>query len=104
MKKRKKEPESYDYGQYWKVNYKEKRPNGQIFNFKTILYCRSKSFALTILKKKTNEDNPGSIVSSANIVKLGSHSRIKNKKLSVDDWFHIRNAAFPNEVNVLFKK
>lgn len=100
----KKEPESYDYGHYWKVQYKETRPNGEKFNFKTIIYCRSKSFALNILKKKTSEDNPGAIVSCVEISRIGAHSRFNNKKLSVNDWFHVRNASFPNEVNILFKK
>jgi hypothetical protein len=104
MKALKKEPEIYDFAHYWKVQYKENRLNGEKFNFRTIIYCRSKAFAFNILKKKTSEDNPGATVSCVEISRIGSHSRFNNKKLSVDDWFHIRNASFPNEVNILFKK
>ena len=100
----KKEPESYDYGHYWKVQYTETRPNGEKLKFRTIIYCRSKSFALNILQKKINEDFPGSKVSCVEISRIGAHSRFNSKKLSINDWFHVRNASFPNEVNVLFKK
>ena len=96
--------ESFDYGQYWKINYKETRLNGKQFKFKTIIYCRSKVFALNILRKKTEEDNPGSKISHADISMISSNSRINNRKLSIVDWAHVRNASFPNEVNVLFKK
>lgn len=98
------EPKAYDYAQYWKVSYKETRPSGEILNFKTIIYCKSKAFALNILKKKTDEDNPGSIVSCVDATRINDYFRSNNKNLSVDDWFHIRNASFPNEVGVLFKK
>lgn len=100
----KKEPEVYDYAQYWKVSYKETRLSGEILTFKTIIYCKSKAFALNILKKKTNEDNPGSTVSCVDIIRVNDYFRLNNKKLSVNDWFHIRNASFPNEVGILFKK
>jgi hypothetical protein len=100
----KKDSQSYDYGHYWRVQYKETRSNGEKNNFKTIIYCRSKTFALKILKKKTKEDNPGATVSCVEIQRIGAHSRFNDKKLSINDWFYVRNASFPNEVNVLFKK
>jgi hypothetical protein len=104
MKVFKKNAEYFDFPQYWKINYKENRADGLKLNFKTIIYCKSKQFALDILKKKTEEDNPGSIVSNVCINRISANSRIKNRKLTIIDWGHIRNASFPNEVNVLFKK
>ena len=51
MKVFKKNAEYFDFPQYWKINYKENRADGLKLNFKTIIYCKSKQFALDILKK-----------------------------------------------------
>ena len=104
MRKNKKKCKVFEYGQFWKINYTETRLDGQKFNFNTIIYSRSKNFALEILEKKTDEDNPGSEVSHIDIDRITSRSKIKDRKLSIVDWGHIRNASFPNEVNILFKK
>lgn len=104
MKVFKKDPEFFDFVQYWEISYEEIRANGLKLKFKTIVRCRSKQFAFDILKKKTEEDNPGSTISNVRITRISSSFKIKNRKPSILDWEHIRNASFPNEVNILFKK
>jgi len=95
---------SFEFPQYWKASYQEIRPDGRIFNFKTVLKSKSKDFAYKILLKKVKEDNPDSRISSACFYRFHAGYEIKGKKLSITDWAHIRNAAFPNEMNMLFKK
>jgi len=104
MLKVQKESEAFDYGQYWKVKYTEIRSNGERLNFNTVIYSKSKDFALDILKKKTAEDNKGSTIDSVSMDRFCAQTKLRGKKLSILDWEHIRNASFPNEVNILFKK
>lgn len=98
------ESKPFEFPQYWKVSYKETRACGQTFNFKTIIRSKSKDFASKILCKKVEEDNAGSKVSSITLLRYNAQSRIKGKKISITGWAHIKNASFPNELNMLFKK
>ena len=95
---------NFEFPQYWKVFYKETHANGEVSVFNTVLRAKSKDFARKILFKKAREDNPDSRISFASFDRFHAGYKIKGKKLSVTDWAHIRNAAFPNELNILFKK
>jgi hypothetical protein len=95
---------SFEVPQYWKAFYKETHANGEVSVFNTVLRAKSKDFARKILFKKTKEDSSDSRISFACFYRFHADYKIKGKKLSVTDWAHIRNAAFPNELNILFKK
>jgi len=95
---------NFEFPQYWKVFYRETLPNGESSEFRTVLRAKSKDFARNILLKKIKEDNAGVSVDWAHFYRFHGSSEINGKKLSITDWAHIRNAAFPNEVNILFKK
>jgi len=99
-----KKTDYFEVPQYWKACYKEINANGEVLEFKTVLRAKSKDFARKILSKKIKEDSPGSSLNSARFYRFHRLSEVNGRKISITDWAHIRNASFPNEVNILFKK
>lgn len=99
-----KKTDHFEVPQYWKACYQETRPNGEVVEFKTVLRAKSKDFARKILLKKIEEDSPGASLNSARFYRFHKLSEVNGRKISITDWAHIRDAAFPNEVNILFKK
>jgi len=94
----------FQYDQYWKVDYVESFKG---FNtskrYCAIIKSSSADHASTILRKKLKEDDRSSIIKSLSINMFHKSFKLNGITLDINDWEHIRNSAFPNPVNILFK-
>ena len=94
----------FQYDQYWKVDYTE---SFEGFNsskrYCAIIKSPSAEHATRILKKKLHEDDRSSILKSLSINMFHKDFKLNGISLDIYDWENIRNAAFPNPVNILFK-
>lgn len=95
--------EKFSYSQYWNISYTEENPKGIKIKFKCVILARSADSAKKILQLKVSEDCPDSKISNVKISMFHSNSLINRRKISIRNWFDIRNCAFPNELNILFK-
>lgn len=94
----------FQYDQYWKADYVE---SFEGFNsskrYCAIIKSPSAEHATHILKKKLHEDDRSSILKSLSINMFHKDFKLNGISLDIYDWENIRNAAFPNPVNILFK-
>ena len=95
--------EKFHYAQYWNVSYTEENSSGIKTKFKCVILARSAESAKKILELKSSEDHPNSNILNIKISMFHSNSLINGRKVSIRNWFDIRNCAFPNELNILFK-
>ena len=93
----------FQFDQYWNVHYTEKSADGAEKDYKTIIKSRSADLAKQILKNKIREDSPGSKIKSLFVFMFHKDGEINAIGLSIEDWRCIKEASFPNEVNILFK-
>ncbi len=94
---------TFPYSQYWKVSYSCLFPKGNSIKFKSVIIARSEANAKKFLFKKIKEDTPDLEVSGIRISMFDKSTLIRGKKISTLNWLDIKNSAFPNELNVLFK-
>ena len=95
--------EKYTYDQFWSIHYTEVFENKKERDYKVIVKARSAQLAKLILKKKVQEDSAKNKITNLQIYMLRPKTALNNLKLTIDDWKHIHQAAFPNVSNVLFK-
>jgi hypothetical protein len=95
--------QNFNYAQYWNISYIEKKPSGVKTKFKCVISARSAKSAEKIFRLKSSEDHPDSKILNFKISMFHSNSLINGRKISITNWFDIRNCAFPNELNILFK-
>lgn len=93
----------FPYNQYWSLAYTESYKDGTEKDFKSFIKARSYFLAKELLKMKIKEDNPSVKIKSLQGLMFHSELRIKQKKLTIQDWENIRNSSFPNNANYLFK-
>ena len=93
----------FQFDQYWNVQYTEKKEDGSEKDYKTVIRARSCELAKEILKKKIKSDFPKSKVKSVMIYMFHKDGEINDNPLCIKDWAAIKESAFPNEVNVLFR-
>ena len=93
----------FDYSQYWLMDFTEVDKFGKESKFKCIIIARSAKFAEFILKKKYKEDFILSKLISIKTSMINKKSKLNNKDLSVSLWHDVRQCAFPNYLNILFK-
>ena len=93
----------FDHSQYWLVDFTEVDEFGKKGKFKCIIIARSSEFAECILKKKRKEDCVLSKLTSIKTSMINKKSKLNNKDLSVSLWHDVRQCAFPNYLNILFK-
>lgn len=93
----------FKYDQYWNVQYTERFIDGSEKDYKTIIKARSADLAKLYLKKKTKEDTASSKIKSVIVFMFHKDGEVNGISLSIGDWSLIREASFPNEVNILFK-
>lgn len=95
--------EKYSFDQYWSVFFTERKPDGEEVDYKTIIKARSLELVKDILIKKVREAEPRLKVKSLQINLLRRKSSINNLRLNLKDWEHVKNCAFPNIADHLFK-
>ena len=93
----------FQFDQYWSIKYTEISPGSTDQDYKVIIKSRSSELARRILKNKSKESNPGCKLKGISINMLHTNSVINGLRLTVKDWECIKDAAFPNSVNVLFR-
>jgi hypothetical protein len=93
----------FSYSQYWSVSYIHLNSSGVKKKFKCIILARSADSAKRIFTLKCLENDSDSRILNLKISMLHANSLINGKKISIQNWFDIRNCAFPNELNILFK-
>jgi len=94
----------FGYDQYWKMYYEVVNLDKSETKYISVIKARSLMFAKRILEEKFNEDSDCSQIKS--IQGFMFHSSFLQKdgaRLSIEDWYNIRNCSFPNENNYLFK-
>jgi len=94
---------TFSYDQYWSISYTQVFEDRFEKDYKSIVKARSAELARNILHAKINEDHPNSKLKSVTIVMLRHKGYINKLKLNIEDWEHIKNCAFPNLANHLFK-
>ena len=98
--------EKFKHNQFWNISYTEKYSDSFERDFKTVIKAKSYSGAKDILLLKLKEDDPSVEAKSIQGFMFHKTYRISHpfkKQLGVREWEYIRNCAFPNENNVLFK-
>lgn len=93
----------FQFDQYWSIHYTEKYSDGKEKDFKAVIKARSSELAKEILIKKTKEDFPAVKVKAITAFMFHKDGEINGIHLNMDDWALIRQASFPNEVNIIFK-
>tara|TARA_R110001592_G_scaffold130031_5_gene343050 strand:- start:7535 stop:7996 length:462 start_codon:yes stop_codon:yes gene_type:complete len=93
----------FGYSQYWLVEYSEIKDSGKYNKLKCIIIARSYSFAEVILRRKLEEDKVNSKLTNLKISMIHKNSKLNGQRLSVSLWQDVRQCAFPNKLNILFK-
>ena len=95
----------FSHNQYWCVSYTECYTTGAERDFKTIIKARSSQLAKEILISRLKEDKNFLKVRSVTTSMVHNcwHIADLRKKLSIKQWAAIRNIAFPNDWNKIFK-
>jgi transposase len=93
----------FSYDQYFSIGYTIVFPDKTERDYYSIVKARSNQLAKDILIKKIKDDHEGSKVKSIQSFILRKDGKIKRIKIDMEDWEHIRNCAFPNLANNLFK-
>ncbi len=93
----------FQFDQYWSIKYTESSPGSTDQDYKVIVKSRSSELARRILKNKSKESSPSCKLKGISINMLHTNSVINGLRLTVKDWECIKDAAFPNSVNVLFR-
>ena len=96
-------PTTYNYDQYWHINYSIICSKKFQSDFSSIIKARSESLAKEILTLKISRDYPECGLQVNNVEMLSKQNLFNGRKLSLKDWSNIRNCAFPNISNHLFK-
>lgn len=93
----------FSFDQYWSIHYTECDQSNEEFDYKSIIKARSKARANAILISKIKEDNPSHKIKAIQTFMLRFNGSINGLKINLEDWSHIRQCAFPNIANHLFK-
>lgn len=100
----------FSIDQYWKIYFTQCDHFSWEKEYITIVKARSFDYAISILKKKLSKDKVNTSFKNFKghmfhknyqFVKKGGTT--KSKLITIKDWEDIRNCAFPNENNFLFK-
>ncbi len=94
----------FDFHQYWNISYTERYSDGSEKDFKTFIRAKSYSLAKNLLKRRLKEDDPKIKIKA--IQGFMFHKDYKSdtgKKLGLKEWDQIKNSAFPNSSNTVFK-
>lgn len=94
----------FDFHQYWNISYTERYVDGTEKDFKTFVRAKSYSLAKEILTRRLKEDDPN--IKLKAIQGFMFHNNYKSdtgKKLGLKEWEQIKNSAFPNSSNTVFK-
>lgn len=94
---------TFSYDQYWSIVYTQVFEDNTEKDYRSIIKARSAELARNILHLKIKEDDPKSKLKSVTIVMLRHQGYINRLMLNIEDWEHIKNSAFPNLANHLFK-
>lgn len=96
----------FPYHQYWIVYFTEKYSDNSEKDFVTFIKAKSYELAKSILKRRVLEQDQN--IKLKSVVGYLLHSKYKNTytgdRLSLEDWDNIKQSAFPNINNFLFKK
>lgn len=94
----------FQFHQYWNLNYTEKYPDGSEKDFKTFIKAKSYDLAKEMLLKRLKEDDDKiKIKAVQGFLFHKKYSSAQKRRLSLKEWEQIRKAAFPNQLNLLFK-
>jgi len=98
----------FAYDNYWQLKYQlsYNKNNPGDAEYISVIKARSYNQALDILFAKIKEDEPLLSPLSVNGEMFYKNYRFTgrhNPELTIKDWEDIRNCAFPNENNFLFK-
>lgn len=94
---------TFSYDQYWSIVYTQVFGDNTEKDYRSIVKARSAELARNTLYTKIKEDHPRSKLKSVTIVMLRHQGYINRLMLNIEDWEHIKNSAFPNLANHLFK-
>lgn len=93
----------YSYDQYWHLNYSIICSKKFKSDFSSVIKARSENLAKDILSLKISRDYPECGLQINNVDMLSKQYLFNGRKLTLEDWSNIRNCAFPNISNHLFK-
>jgi DNA-binding protein Fis len=94
----------FDFHQYWNISYTERYSDGTEKDFKTFIRAKSYALAKDVLKRRIKEDDPS--IKLKAIQGFMFHNNYKSdtgKTLGIEEWEQIKNSAFPNSSNTVFK-
>lgn len=95
----------FQFHQFWNVTYIEYYKDGTHKTFFTIIKAKSCSLAKKIVSQKIAEDEPFTKVKFLQVNMFHKNFRSKHfGTMNTKKWENIRNAAFPNIANTLYKK
>lgn len=95
--------EKFSFDQYWYIIYTEASKNKAEQDYKTIIKARSASSARSILTNKVKEDDSSAKIKGVQTFMLCDKFRLDGLRFNLEDWSHVKNCAFPNFANHLFK-
>ena len=96
--------ETFSTHQYWNITYTERYSHGEEKDFRIFIRAKSYKSAKQILLLRLQEDDPK--IKLKAVMGFMFHKDYKSdngKRLGLKEWQQIRDAAFPNVSNTLFK-
>ena len=94
----------FSFHQYWNISYTERYVDGSEKDFKTFIRAKSYVLAKDVLTRRLKEDDPN--IKLKAIQGFMFHNDYKSdtgKTLGLKEWEQIKNSAFPNSSNTVFK-
>ena len=97
--------QKFDYAQYWLLNYTTICSDSTKKYYKAFIKAKSYFLAKEILRMKLIEDGGDEKLKSQSIYGDMMHAkyRMNQQRLTIEDWANIKQSAFPNAANILFK-
>lgn len=94
----------FNFHQYWNISYTERYIDGTEKDFKTFIRAKSYALAKDVLTRRLKEDDPD--IKLKAVQGFMFHNNYKSdtgKTLGIEEWEQIKNSAFPNSSNTIFK-
>ncbi len=95
---------TFGFHQYWNLHYTECESDGSEKDYAVFIKAKSYKLAKSILNQKITEDMPHVKIKSIQGAMFHKDYTHEGSNLSLEQWCQIREAAFPNIANVLYKK
>ena len=94
---------TFGFHQYWNLHYTEYDSGGLEKDYAVFIKAKSYKLAKSILSQKITEDMAGVKIKSIQGAMFHKDYKYEGLRLNLEQWNQIREAAFPNIANVLYK-